>query len=195
MANRKQIQDELLQQAMQQYAYGRTKEDVKLFLQEEGAYPLEVERIARNAIRDLKKQYDEQVAQLYIQGLSEQEIANNLEANFDTEVLDQILRSGYSDAKRMLQQQALALQKKGVTSHQAVELLNSPLANQAIVESWYAAKDHAAHREQEESSNQSVVLGAVIMVIGIVLTLATDRIFYGAIGVGLITMLGGVFRR
>lgn len=41
----------------------------------------------------------------------------------------------------------------------------------------------------------SVAIGAVIMIGGIVATMSTNRIFYGAIIVGLITMIGGFVRR
>jgi len=41
----------------------------------------------------------------------------------------------------------------------------------------------------------SIILGAVIMFGGIAATMSTNRIFYGAIIVGLITMIGGFIRR
>jgi len=41
----------------------------------------------------------------------------------------------------------------------------------------------------------SVLIGGLIMFGGIAATMSSDRIFYGAILVGLVTMIGGLIRR
>jgi len=74
-------------------------------------------------------------------------------------------------------------------------------AESMATEAYRAIKDQRKEMmqveevEERKSTSKSVIIGALILLAGIIATMTTDRIWYGAMIIGVITMVSGTSRK
>lgn len=201
MANRNELLADLRVQAKERFLALESIDEIKTFLKSNGAYQRDIDRIYREVKRDVRKEFTDQVETWVKEGQSDVEIRQQLTGKLDEDLREQVIAGGRQTAVNVLQSEVYRLIDRGLPAESIAQQCAGPVASQQTIYTWIerriAQKEEMA---EEGGSNSGRAIGALILVVGLVLTFGSMfwsdssgsySIFYGAILYGLFKVIKG----
>ena len=194
MANRKELLEQLEAQARERYLQLQSADEIKAFLKENGAYQRDIDRIYRTVNRDVRKEFSEQVEAKILAGETIDQIRPQIEVILPDDILDQVIGSGQQLANRAVQRKVNQLVDQGRSVQDIVKECELPeVAADSIIQ-WVEARYRQLENqevEEEGGGAGSIALGLVLIVGGVVATMASNSIWYGAVIYGIYLVAKG----
>ncbi|MEL6660423.1 MAG: hypothetical protein AAFY48_12970 [Bacteroidota bacterium] len=194
MANRKELLEQLEAQARERYLQLQSADEIKAFLKENGAYQRDIDRIYRTVNRDVRKEFSEQVEAKILAGETIDQIRPQIEGKLPDDILDQVIGSGQQLANRAVQRKVNQLVDQGRSVQDIVKECELPAVDAASIIQWVEARHRQLeNREVEEEGGGagSIAFGLILIVGGVVATMASNSIWYGAVIYGIYLVAKG----
>lgn len=184
----------LMEESVSKIQNGTSLEQIKAALSEQGFKSTEIFTVVASIKKQLKEEYGEKIEKSIVNGDADN-VYEEL-PHLEKDVVDEIKQESLNSLRSKLTIQARKLLATDMPEEQVVlALTNEYTSPQEIQEILAKAKLRTVAQEEEsKGSMASVGLGVLMLVGGLVLTAATDRIWYGLMIVGVVAAVKGLIK-